>query len=108
VAGAAWSKQRNGAIETRSTGPGGDYRSFELNSGAGDDEGKAAATGANKCRAWTYARRICRKSRDASKKEIKPRGAGPDLSRAWWVANTPSFRAMTKQRPGISRFPDVN
>src|SRR5713226_2160026 len=47
---------RNGAIETSIDRAGGDYRSFELKSGDGDDECKAACTGDNKCRAWTYAR----------------------------------------------------
>ena len=56
VRGAGVVEPRNGAIETSIDRAGGDYRSFELKSGDGDDECKAACTADNKCRAWTFAR----------------------------------------------------
>ena len=56
VRGAGVVEPRNGAIETSIDRSGGDYRSFELKSGDGDEACKAACTGDNKCRAWTYAR----------------------------------------------------
>ena len=59
--GAGVVEPRNGAVETSIDRPGGDYRSFELKSGEGDEACKAACTGDNKCRAWTYARAgLCR------------------------------------------------
>ena len=61
VRGAGVVEPRNSAVETSIDRFGGDYRNFELKSGEGDEACKAACTGDNKCRAWTYARaRICR------------------------------------------------
>ena len=56
VRGAGVVEPRNGETETSIDRFGGDYRSFELKSGDGDDECKAACTADNKCRAWTFAR----------------------------------------------------
>jgi hypothetical protein len=56
VRGAGVVEPRNGAIETSIDRFGGDFRSFELKSGEGDEDCKAACTADNKCRAWTYAR----------------------------------------------------
>ena len=56
VRGAGVVEPRNGGTETSIDRFGGDYRNFELKSGDGDDECKAACTADNKCRAWTYAR----------------------------------------------------
>jgi PAN domain-containing protein len=56
VRGAGVVEPRNGAVETSIDRFGGDYRSFELKSGDGDEECKAACTADNKCRAWTFAR----------------------------------------------------
>jgi len=56
VRGAGVVEPRNGAVETSIDRPGGDYKSFEIKSGEGDEPCKAACTGDNKCRAWTYAR----------------------------------------------------
>jgi hypothetical protein len=56
VRGAGVVEPRNGGTETSIDRFGGDYRSFELKSGDGDDECKAACTADNKCRAWTFAR----------------------------------------------------
>ncbi len=53
---------------------GGDYRNFELDSGDGEDACKAACTGDNKCRAWTYARPgyVGKDAHCFLKKDIKP------------------------------------
>jgi len=63
---------------------GGDYRNFDLKRSDGDEACKAALRGDNKCRAWTYARRIYRKKMLTVflKKEIKPprRQAGGFIS----------------------------
>jgi len=70
-----------GVIEPRSEGKessidrfGGDYRNFELKSGEGEDNCKAACTADNNCRAWTYARTgyAGRAAHCFLKKEIKP------------------------------------
>jgi hypothetical protein len=74
VRGAGVVEPRNGAIETSIDRYGGDFRNFELNSGEGDEDCKAACTADNKCRAWTYARPGYA-GKDAHcflKKEIKP------------------------------------
>ena len=74
VRGAGVVEPRNWAVETSIDRPGGDYHSFELKKGDGDDACKAACIGDNKCRAWTYARPGYA-GRDAHcylKKEIKP------------------------------------
>ena len=74
VRGAGVVEPRNGAVETSIDRAGGDYKSFELKSGEGDEICKAACTGDNKCRAWTYARSgyVGREAHCFLKKEIKP------------------------------------
>jgi hypothetical protein len=74
VRGAGVVEPRNGAIETSIDRFGGDFRNFELKSGEGDEDCKAACTADNKCRAWTYARPGYA-GKDAHcflKKDIKP------------------------------------
>jgi hypothetical protein len=74
VRGAGVVEPRNGAVETSIDRAGGDYKSFELKSGEGDEACKSACTGDNKCRAWTFARRgyVGREAHCFLKKEIKP------------------------------------
>src|SRR5258706_271948 len=55
VRGAGVVEPRNGALETSIDRAGGDYRSFELTSGDGDDDSKAACTGDTQCQSWTNA-----------------------------------------------------
>jgi hypothetical protein len=74
VRGAGVVEPHNGAVETSIDRYGGDFRNFELKSGEGDEDCKAACTADNKCRAWTYARPGYA-GKDAHcflKKEIKP------------------------------------
>src|SRR6185437_7821449 len=56
VRGAGVVEPRNGAVETSIDRFGGDYKSFDLKRGDGDEICKAACIADNKCRAWTYAR----------------------------------------------------
>ena len=74
VRGAGVVELRNGAIETSIDRAGGDYRSFEIKKGDGDDVCKSACTADNKCRAWTYARPgyVGKDAHCFLKKEIKP------------------------------------
>jgi hypothetical protein len=74
VRGAGVIEPRNGADEISIDRPGGDYKSFEIKGGDGDDACKAACTADNKCRAWTYARPgyVGREAHCFLKKEIKP------------------------------------
>jgi hypothetical protein len=74
VRGAGVVEPRNGAVETSIDRYGGDYRSFELKRGDGDEICKAACIADNKCRAWTYARPgyVGRDAHCFLKKEIKP------------------------------------
>ena len=74
VRGAGVVERRNEAIETSIDRFGGDYKSFDLKSGDGEDACKAACTADNKCRAWTYARPgYAGKEADCFlKKDIKP------------------------------------
>ncbi len=74
VRGAGVLEPRNGAVETSIDRAGGDYRNFDLKSGADADECKAACTADNKCRAWTYARPgyVGRAAHCFLKKDIKP------------------------------------
>ena len=74
VRGAGVVEPRNGGTETSIDRFGGDYRNFELKSGDGDDEFKAACTADNKCRAWTYARAgyAGKAAHCFLKKDIKP------------------------------------
>jgi hypothetical protein len=74
VRGAGVIEPRNGAVESSIDRFGGDYRNFELKSSDSDEACKAACTGDNKCRAWTYARPGYA-GKDAHcylKKDIKP------------------------------------
>jgi hypothetical protein len=74
VRGAGVVEPRNGAVETSIDRAGGDYRSFALKSGEGDETCKTACTDDNKCRAWTYARPgyVGKEAHCFLKKEIKP------------------------------------
>jgi hypothetical protein len=74
VRGAGVVEPRNGAVETSIDRWGGDYRSFDLKRGEGDEVCKAACIGDNKCRAWTFARAgyAGREPHCFLKKEIKP------------------------------------
>jgi PAN domain len=74
VRGAGVIEPRNAAIESSIDRFGGDYRSFELKSGEGDDACKTACTGDNSCRAWSYARPgyAGKAAHCFLKKEIKP------------------------------------
>jgi hypothetical protein len=74
VRGAGVVEPKNSAIETSIDRAGGDYHSFELKGGEGDEACKTACTGDNKCRAWTYARPgyVGKEAHCFLKKEIKP------------------------------------
>jgi PAN domain len=74
VRGAGVVEPRNTAIETSIDRLGGDYRSFELKSGEGDEACKSACSGEKQCRAWTYARPgyVGKAAHCFLKKEIKP------------------------------------
>ena len=74
VRGAGVVEPRNGAVETTIDRVGGEYRSFDLKSGEGDDACKAACAADNKCRAWTYARPgyAGKEAHCFLKKDIKP------------------------------------
>jgi PAN domain-containing protein len=74
VRGAGVVEPRNGAVETSIDRFGGDYRSFELKASESDEACKAACTGDNKCRAWTYARPgyVSKDAHCFLKKDIKP------------------------------------
>jgi hypothetical protein len=74
VRGAGVVEPRNGAEEISIDRFGGDYKSFEIKGGDGDDACKAACTADNKCRAWTYARPgyVGKEAHCFLKKEIKP------------------------------------
>ena len=74
VRGAGVVEPRNGAVETSIDRAGGDYRSFALKGGEGDEVCKTACTDDNKCRAWTYARPgyVGKEAHCFLKKEIKP------------------------------------
>jgi PAN domain-containing protein len=74
VRGAGVVEPRSGAIEMSIDRPGGDYHSFELKKGDGDEICKAACTADNKCRAWTFVRAgyVGKDPHCFLKKEIKP------------------------------------
>jgi hypothetical protein len=74
VRGAGVVEPRDGATETSIDRYGGDYRSFELKRGDGDEICKAACAADNRCRAWTYARPgyVGKDAHCFLKKEIKP------------------------------------
>jgi hypothetical protein len=74
VRGAGVVEPRNSATETSIDRFGGDYRNFDLKSGESDEACKAACTGDNKCRAWTYARPgyVGKEAHCFLKKDIKP------------------------------------
>src|SRR5580704_570254 len=72
--GAGVVEPRNGAEETSIDRAGGDYHTFAMKSGEGDETCKAACTEDNKCRAWTFARAgyVGKEAHCFLKKEIKP------------------------------------
>ena len=74
VRGAGVVEPKTGAVEISIDRSGGDYHSFDLKEGEGEETCKAACTGDNKCRAWTYARPgyVGREAHCFLKKEIKP------------------------------------
>jgi hypothetical protein len=74
VRGAGVVEPHSGSVETSIDRFGGDYHSFELKSGEGDEACKAACASDNRCRAWTYARRgyVGKDAHCFLKKEIKP------------------------------------
>ena len=74
VRGAGVVEPRSGAVETSIDRVGGDYRSFDVKTGEGDEACKAACTADNKCRAWTFVRAgyVGREAHCFLKKEIKP------------------------------------
>jgi PAN domain len=74
VRGAGVVEPRNNAVETSIDRYGGDYRSFELKRGDGDEICKAACAADNRCRAWTFARPgyISKDAHCFLKKDIKP------------------------------------
>jgi hypothetical protein len=61
-------------METSTDRSGGDYRSFEIKGGGGEERCKTTCDNENKCRAWTYARPgyAGRDARCFLKKDIKP------------------------------------
>lgn len=74
VRGAGVLEPHGRGLESSTDRPGGDYRNFEIKGNAGEEHCKAACTGDNRCRAWTYARPgyAGRQARCFLKKEIKP------------------------------------
>jgi hypothetical protein len=74
VRGAGVVEPHNGGVENSIDRPGGEYRSFEIKTGEGDEACRAACTADNKCRAWTYARPgyVGKEAHCFLKKEIKP------------------------------------
>ena len=74
VRGAGVVEPRSFAEETAIDRPGGDYRSFDIKRGEGEEACMAACTADNKCRAWTFARPgyVGREAHCFLKKEIKP------------------------------------
>lgn len=74
VRGAGVLEPRNSAMEAAIDRFGGDYKSFWMKNGEGEEACKAACSGDNKCRAWTYARAgyVGRDARCFLKKDIKP------------------------------------
>jgi hypothetical protein len=74
VRGAGVVEPKSGATEISIDRPGGDYHSFELKKGDGDEACKASCAADNKCRAWTFARAgyVGKEPHCFLKKEIKP------------------------------------
>jgi hypothetical protein len=74
VRGAGVVETRNRSVETSIDRAGGDFRSFEMKSGEGEEACRAACTADNKCRAWTYARPgyVGKAAHCFLKKEVKP------------------------------------
>ena len=56
VRGAGVLEPRGRGMETSTDRSGGDYRSFEIKGGGGEERCKTTCDNENKCRAWTYAR----------------------------------------------------
>jgi PAN domain len=74
VRGAGVVEPHSRGVETSIDRAGGDYRSFDLKSGEGEEACRLACTAENKCRAWTFARPgyVGREPHCFLKKEIKP------------------------------------
>ena len=74
VRGAGVVEPRSAAVENSIDRPGGEYRSFEIKGGEGEEACRAACNADNKCRAWTYARPgyVGKEAHCFLKKEIKP------------------------------------
>ncbi len=74
VRGAGVLEPRGRGLEISTDRSGGDYRSFEIKGGEGEQRCKANCEGETKCRAWTYARPgyAGREARCFLKKDIKP------------------------------------
>jgi PAN domain len=74
VRGAGVVEPRNRSVETSIDRAGGDYHTFDIKSGEGEEACHAACTADNKCRAWTYARPgyVGKEAHCFLKKEIKP------------------------------------
>ncbi|HMM91782.1 PAN domain-containing protein [Bradyrhizobium sp.] len=74
IRGAGVVERRNEAVETSIDRFGGDYKSFDVARGDGEEACKAACSADNKCRAWTYARPgyAGKEAHCFLKKEIKP------------------------------------
>jgi PAN domain len=74
VRGAGVLERSGGGIESSIDRAGGDYKSFDIKGGDGDDACKAACTADNRCRAWTYARPgyVGKEAHCFLKKDIKP------------------------------------
>jgi PAN domain len=74
VRGAGVIEPRNDAKESAIDRFGGDYRNFALKSDEAEEVCKAACSGDNSCRAWTYARPgyAGKEAHCFLKKEIKP------------------------------------
>lgn len=81
VRGAGVIEPRGGRFEIFVDRFGGDYRSFKVEGGNGDDACQQACKGDTKCRAWTFAREgyAGREARCFLKGEIKPPRRAPGL-----------------------------
>jgi hypothetical protein len=74
VRGAGVVEPRSGGVESSIDRAGGDYKSFDIKNGEGNDVCRSACTADNKCRAWTFARAgyVGKEAHCFLKKDIKP------------------------------------
>jgi hypothetical protein len=74
VRGAGVVELRNRSVETAIDRPGGDYKSFEMKRGEGDEACHAVCVADKLCRAWTFVRPgyLGKEARCLLKKDIKP------------------------------------